>query len=165
MKKYIPNILTVFRLFSAFLLLLFPTHSAKFLFLYFLCGISDIADGAFARKFNSESKVGAKLDSCADFVFSVTAAAKFIPVMNLPLWFFAIISCLAAFKIFSFTLLRIKSGFSALHSVSNRLVGLLIFIFLPFSSKSYFGYLAAISCAAAVISIITDLKSAISNTK
>jgi CDP-diacylglycerol--glycerol-3-phosphate 3-phosphatidyltransferase len=39
---------------------------AVFLTLYALCGLTDVADGIVARKTNTQSKTGARLDTIAD---------------------------------------------------------------------------------------------------
>ena len=47
-----------------------------------------MADGTIARKTNTDSKFGARLDSVADFIFVVAALIKLLPAMHIPqcLW-------------------------------------------------------------------------------
>ena len=63
------NLITVFRIISSLLLLLVPTFSFGFYFLYLFAGFTDMMDGAVARKRNTVSEFGSTLDTVADFVF------------------------------------------------------------------------------------------------
>ena len=69
MIKHIANILTGCRILGSILLLFFPVFSLAFYIIYLLCGFSDMIDGTIARKTNSASEFGAKLDTVADLVF------------------------------------------------------------------------------------------------
>ena len=67
MKKYIANIITGSRVAFSLPLLFIPLSSAWFYIFYLLCGLTDMIDGAIARKMGAVSKFGAKLDTVADF--------------------------------------------------------------------------------------------------
>ena len=69
MKRYAANIITGFRIVFSILLLMFPAFSSGFYFMYLAGGITDMIDGAVARKTNSVSSFGSRLDSLADFIF------------------------------------------------------------------------------------------------
>lgn len=69
MKRYAANIITGFRIVFSILLLMFPAFSSGFYFMYLACRITDMIDGAVARKINSVSSFGSRLDSLADFIF------------------------------------------------------------------------------------------------
>lgn len=69
MIKNVANILTGFRILGSILLLFFPVFSEAFYSIYLLCGFSDMIDGTIARKTNSASELGAKMDTVADLVF------------------------------------------------------------------------------------------------
>lgn len=77
--KYIPNMITSVRLFSA-LILFFLTvadglsASALFLPLFVAAGISDMLDGYIARRFQWCTKFGANLDSISDLTLYIAAA-------------------------------------------------------------------------------------------
>lgn len=64
----IPNILSLYRLFSFPFVMIFVFTGEKNLFVFFIClnFITDIADGWIARRFNQITKIGATLDSLAD---------------------------------------------------------------------------------------------------
>ncbi len=69
MKRYAANIITGFRIMFSILLLMFPAFSSGFYAMYLVGGITDMIDGAVARKTNSVSSFGSRLDSLADFIF------------------------------------------------------------------------------------------------
>lgn len=57
------GILTVSRIFLSFLLLCTRPLSCPFYILYVLAGFTDMIDGIIARKTNTASEMGAKLDT------------------------------------------------------------------------------------------------------
>ena len=71
-KKYFPNILSLFRIFCIipFLFYIYKQRFFIALIVLFLGSISDFLDGYIARKFNVESDLGALLDPLADKLFS-----------------------------------------------------------------------------------------------
>ena len=77
MLKYVPNMLTITRLILIpFIVFYIFTGNYILAFILFtISGITDIADGCIARKFNLVSNVGKLLDpladnSCMDFTYS-----------------------------------------------------------------------------------------------
>ena len=60
------NIVTCIRIVLSFTLLFLPALSPAFLFVYIAAGVSDMIDGALARKTDTVSEFGAKLDTVAD---------------------------------------------------------------------------------------------------
>lgn len=68
MKKYVPDILSGMRIAGALAMIFQRAFSVPFYVLYVFCGVSDIADGFFARKFNAQLETGAMLDSAAEYV-------------------------------------------------------------------------------------------------
>ena len=68
MKKYIANIVTGSRKIFSLPLLLVPLLSVWFYLLYLFCGLTDMIDGAIARKTGAVSKFGARLDTVADLL-------------------------------------------------------------------------------------------------
>ena len=69
-KKYfnVANIITGIRIICSIAILFFPALSPAFYVLYIIAGISDMIDGAVARKTGTVSEFGSKLDTAADFV-------------------------------------------------------------------------------------------------
>ena len=78
MIKNVANILTGFRILGSILLFFFPVFSEAFYGIYLLCGFSDMIDGTIARKTNSTSEFGSKLDTVADLVFVAVSLIKLL---------------------------------------------------------------------------------------
>ncbi len=133
MKKRLPNILTLFRIFGAAALLFLAPLKPPFLAVYFLCGVSDILDGFLARRWKVSSHAGALLDSVADFVLVAVLLYVFIPYYNWPNWILIWIASIALVRIAALIVCRIRfRKFAFLHTVSNKATGtaLLCFPFL-----------------------------------
>jgi CDP-diacylglycerol--glycerol-3-phosphate 3-phosphatidyltransferase len=86
--KYVPNTLSVTRIFLVLTLLVLwfflPygfVMSPLFLIIYTLAGITDMLDGPIARKFNVATPLGANLDGLADYAFIVVAIFLIVPVL------------------------------------------------------------------------------------
>lgn len=128
--KYIPNILTLSRIFFSLFLIYLNPKNLLFIFIYIICGISDILDGFIARKINATSNIGAKLDSIADIIIIFVILFKFLPTTNLDLfmilWFVGIffIKICCIFIVFC----RFKE-FRIVHTYMNKLTGILIFVY------------------------------------
>ena len=131
MTKHIANILTGSRIFGSFLLLFFPAFSLDFSVTYILCGFSDMIDGAIARKTNSTSKFGSQLDTVADFLFVVVSLFKLLPEIHIPGWLWIWGGVIAIIKIGNIIWGYVSNKqFLSLHTVMNKVTGLLLF-FLP----------------------------------
>ena len=83
MKKHIPNIFTIFNLILGWLAIFFSYKFSFKISIYCIlfASIFDYLDGFAARKLNVESKLGAQLDSLADFITFGIAPA--IMIFNL----------------------------------------------------------------------------------
>ena len=118
MKKYIANIITGSRVAFSLPLLFIPLSSAWFYIFYLLCGLTDMIDGAIARKMGAVSKFGAKLDTVADFVFMFVCSIKILPLIHIPVWLWVWIIVVALIKIFNITLVFIhKKKLISIHSM------------------------------------------------
>ena len=114
-------------------------------------------DGTIARKTNSTSPFGSRLDTIADFVFVVAAIFKLLPVIHLPGWLWFWIGVIAIIK-----LANIAWGFVrrkklvALHTVLNKTTGLLCFL-LPLALQLIEPtYSFAVVCIIATIAAIQE---------
>ena len=157
MKKHLANIITALRICCSGALLCVPVRSAGFWLLYLLCGLSDMADGPVARKSGSCSRFGEKLDSAADLVFIVSAAAKLLPGLRLPAWLWIWVAVISLVKIGNIALRRIlRQARVTLHTPWNRLTGLLLFLLPLTLSFVEITYSAAAVCAAASIAAVHE---------
>jgi len=84
MKKYIPNILTTYRLIVALLIpFLFFKNYYKLLTVLFITALmSDAIDGVLARKWNVTSTYGKLCDMIGDKLLALTSSATFIIAVN-----------------------------------------------------------------------------------
>ncbi|OOM82408.1 CDP-diacylglycerol--glycerol-3-phosphate 3-phosphatidyltransferase [Clostridium puniceum] len=110
--KYIPNLITITRIIMTFLFI----HAIEEQFVYgqnlnlyltilfsAIC-LSDFVDGKIARKTNSTSIIGAKLDVFADLLYIILSYITLINIKILPFWFLVFVS-------FKFTEFIITSKF------------------------------------------------------
>lgn len=151
------NTITFFRMAAGIALLFCPIFSPAFYALYIAAGLSDMLDGFVARKTNTASRFGARLDTMADFVFVVVCLIKLLPVLHIPAWLYAWIGIIALIKV-----VNIISGFAvqkklvAVHSVMNKVTGALLFL-LPLTIPILpLKYSAIIICAAATFAAIQE---------
>ena len=123
------NSITGIRILCSIALLLCPVFSVAFYSLYIAAGLTDITDGWVARKTNTVSEFGSKLDTIADFIFVVVCLFKLIPVLDVPIWLYSWIGIIALIKI-----INIVSGyvmqkqFVVIHSMMNKVTGILLFV-------------------------------------
>lgn len=103
-KVLIPNILTVTRLvFSPIIIILGITKLYKVaVILAIIAAITDFFDGKLARKWNTVTDLGAKLDSISDKVFSISLLVflLFKNVVFVPILFLEIV--IASFNFYSY---------------------------------------------------------------
>ena len=76
------NIITGVRILCAAALLFCLPFSHAFYVLYVAAGVSDMIDGATARKTNTASEFGAGLDTAADFLLVAVCLIKLLPILT-----------------------------------------------------------------------------------
>ena len=129
MKKHIANILTGCRILGSILLLFFPAFSLAFYITYLFCGFSDMIDGTIARKTNSTSELGAKIDTAADLVFVTVSLIKLLPTIHIPQWLWIWGVVIAMIKIGNIIWGYVsKKQFISPHTIMNKITGLLLFL-------------------------------------
>lgn len=122
------NIIKGIRVLCSIVLLFCAALSPAFYAWYIMAGASDVLDGWIARLTNSTSDLGAKLDTAADCFFVMVCLIKLLPALAIPLWVYFWTGIIAAIK-----LINILYGFTqqkqfvAVHSISNKLTGALLF--------------------------------------
>ena len=123
------NIITGFRLAASLALLFCPVFSLPFFALYLMAGISDMVDGVVARRTNTASEFGARLDTAADFVFVVACLIRLLPVMDMPTWLYVWIGVIAMIKGINIVSgVVMQKRLVTVHTVMNRVTGALLFV-------------------------------------
>ena len=92
------NTITFFRIAAGIVLLFCPAFSPAFFVFYIAAGLSDMLDGFVARKTDAVSKLGARLDTVADFVLVVVCLIKLLPALRIPAWLYVWIGIIALIK-------------------------------------------------------------------
>ena len=158
MKKYIANTITACRILCSILMLLFSVFSTQFYILYLFCGFSDMVDGTIARKTNSDSEFGARMDTVADFVFVVISLIKLLPIIHIPRWLWIWVSVIAIIKIWNIIWGYVyKKQFTSLHTIMNKVTGLILFLLPLTLSFVELKYSPLVVCSIATFSAIQEV--------
>ena len=151
------NIITSIRIICSISLFFCPALSIPFYGLYIIAGFTDMIDGTVARKTNTVSEFGSKLDTVADFVFAVVCLIKLIPVLNIETWIYIWIAVIVVIKV-----INIASGYMmqkklvAVHSVMNKVTGALLFT-LPLTLRFIeLRYSVIVVCAVATFAAVQE---------
>lgn len=93
MLKYVPNTLTIIRflLIPIILIGLFTENYITSLILIFITGLTDVADGCIARKYNLVSNFGKLMDPLADKLTLVSILTALVVLHIIPLWILLIV--------------------------------------------------------------------------
>lgn len=166
MKKQLANIVTLSRIVCSIWLLMLPLFSLRFYVVYLFCGFTDMIDGTIARKTQSVTELGSRLDSVADFIFVVVAFVKLLPVIILPNWLWGWIAIIALIKTVNIVYGIISERRLAIeHTLMNKIAGFALFLLPLILSFVELKYSAIIVCFIASISAIQEGKHIIVNGK
>ncbi len=151
------NIITGIRIVLSVVLLFCPVFSPAFYALYLTAGVSDMIDGTVARKTGTVSVFGSKFDTAADFVLVVVCLIKLIPVVHVPVWLIVWIIVIAVIRAVNLICGYVmRKEIVVLHTVMNKVTGILLFI-LPLTLTIIdLKYSGAIVCAAATFAAIQE---------
>lgn len=95
------NMITGCRILCSLFLLFIPAFSPLFYILYCVAGVTDMIDGTVARKTNTASEFGCKLDTIADIVYIAVCMIKLLPFLMIPTWLYLWIGIIAIIKVFN----------------------------------------------------------------
>lgn len=128
--KHVANIITISRIILSILLICLLNNRLLFLIVFIICGISDVIDGFIARKTNTGSTLGARLDSFADLLlFGITTVCIIVwageDLKDLLPYLAVVI--LIRFANMAIAALKYHS-FAIIHTWGNKLTGILVFI-------------------------------------
>ena len=151
------NLISGIRIALSAALLFCPPFSRMFYGLYLAAGLSDVLDGAVARRTNTVSDFGATLDTIADFVFVVVCMVRLLPALAIPLWLYGWIGLIVLIKC-----INIVSGYVmqkklvALHTTMNKVTGFLLFVLPLTATFASLTVSAAVVCAAATFAAVQE---------
>lgn len=155
--RTIPNWISLSRVILSIVLIFIKPLSIAFYAIYIICGFSDIIDGFIARKTGSTSKLGAKLDSIADFIMVAVLLVVLYPIINLTNKMVIWVILIGIIRLASmFIALKKYKTFAFIHTYGNKFTGIALFIFplfLPFIDTTVLIY---IICVVASVSAIEE---------
>ena len=155
--KRLANSITFFRILCSIALLFFSAFSRLFYALYITAGVSDMVDGWVARRTQTASELGSKLDTIADGVFIIACLVKLLPVLDIPVWLWAWIGIIALIKVINIISgLIVQKRFVSVHSTMNKVTGLLLFVLPLTLSFIDLKYSAAVVCIFATFAAIRE---------
>lgn len=149
------NIITSIRIVCSIALLFCPVFSPAFYVLYITAGLSDMADGAVARKMGTASEFGSKFDTAADFVLVAVCLIKLISAISVPTWLIIWIIMIAVIKAISLISgYVLRKEIVVLHTMMNKVTGVLLFVLpltLTFNDLKYSGIIVSAAATFAAI--------------
>ena len=151
------NTITFFRIAVSIVLFFCPVFSPAFYVFYIAAGLSDMLDGFVARQTDTVSKLGARLDTIADFAFVVICLIKLLPVLHIPAWLYAWIGIIALIKVVNIIFgYAVQKKLVAVHSGMKNATGAMLFL-MPLTIPAVgLKYSAVIVCAAATFAAIQE---------
>ena len=159
-NKNLPNILSYARIAGTIWLILMKPLTPLFLTIYTITGVTDVLDGAIARKYGTTSEKGAKLDSIADLLFYTLILIRIFPVMwvTLPKKIWIMVGAILLVRFVSYgTAAKKYHRFASLHTYLNKVTGLMVFL-VPYAiiSPAAIPYCWSV-CVVAMIGSIEEL--------
>ena len=151
------NLVTTVRILCSIALLFCAALSPWFYVLYITAGVSDMVDGWVARKTNTVSEFGSKLDTVADILFVVACLVKLLPVLHLPVWIYVWVGFIACIKVFNIVYSYVvRKQFLTDHSILNKVTGALLFLLPLTLSVIDVKYSAAVVCVVATVAAVKE---------
>ena len=151
------NLITGCRILCSIIMIFFSAFSVTFYVLYLAGGVTDMVDGLVARKTNTVSKMGSRLDSIADVFFVAVSLFKILPAVDISTWLWIWIAVIAAIKV-----INILSGFLsqkrfvAEHTIMNKVTGFLLFLLPLTLTVIELNYSGAVVCCIATFAAIQE---------
>lgn len=150
-KRKVVSTFTIFRMTLVLLLpamLMFTSSDSEkvcipFWGLYFLGGLSDVADGYLARKWQVASEKGAKMDTWADLSFMLGTIIYLVVATEIEnysaaftvvfmVWMGIGIAVIALIRFISMAVCENRFGkFTGIHTIANKVAGVMLFLTVP----------------------------------
>ncbi len=114
-------------------------------------------DGTVARKTGTANDFGSKFDSIADFIFVAVCLIKLIPLLTIEKWLLIWIVLITVIKVINILFIIKKfKRIVFLHTILNKITGLLTFILPLTFSFLDFRYTSIVVCIIATIAAIQE---------
>ena len=157
LKSNVANFITCIRIACSVAMLFCPVFCVAFNVLYLVAGVSDMVDGFVARKLHTESKLGSALDSVADIVFVAASLVKILPALEVPMWAYIAAAAIAVVRVNNVAVGYMRQRrFVAMHTVMNKLTGLLLFVFPMTAQAIDVRYTASVVCVIAAVAAVQE---------
>ncbi|WDV44318.1 CDP-alcohol phosphatidyltransferase family protein [Clostridiaceae bacterium M8S5] len=163
-KKILANCITIIRIPLALFLFFIRPFSMPFYIIYLICGLSDMFDGYIARKTCTESIIGEKLDSVADFIMFTVVFIIFSPIILITNVIIIWIITIFIVRLVLIIIAYIKYKKLMAHSRLNKFTGLLLFSFPIVYIYTQSNLVIYILCIIASISTVDELVKQIHST-
>lgn len=151
------NLITYSRIILSLIMLRYPACAPPVYCCYLFAGFSDMIDGTIARRCGTVSDFGAGLDTIADLIFVIVSAYKFLPILNLPIIVWIWTGVIAVIKIINIISGYVmKKRFVSVHTIANKLTGVLLFVFPLSAAMMDIRYSATVVCVAATFAAIHE---------
>lgn len=116
-----------------------------------------MVDGFVARRTNSESRFGERIDSLADIVFVAVCLCKLLSVIDLPVWVCVWAAVIALIKVVSVVIgFVLAHSFLSLHTMMNKITGFTLFLFPFLVGIKGINIVAASVCVLASLAAIQE---------
>lgn len=161
------NIITILRILGTLLLSVTEPLSAEFYVVYSFTGLTDVLDGYIARRTNTVSEFGSKLDSAADLMFYGIMVYRLLPILSelLPTGIWYVLIGILILRVFTYVFTAVKyKEFMSNHTYFNKMTGLCTFI-VPYviHFHSVLITVCSLTCVICVIASVYDFILAIKN--
>ena len=161
MRKFgLANCVTALRVIGAIALAFVAPMSKGFYLIYWVCGVSDAADGWIARRTGSASEFGARLDSVADLTFYGVLMAKLLPTLceRLPKEMWWAVGAVVLLRLCAYGVAAVKyRRFASLHTWMNKLTGAAVFAIPCILPLTAFLPLCGLACGIAGLAALEEL--------
>jgi len=154
----VANLITLLRMVLVLGFFIVEPFTFYFYALYIICGFSDMVDGYIARKTNTTSDFGAKLDTIADLEMVLVLLIILLPKIHLDTHYLIWMIIIIIIRLCSMIVVYTKyKQFGILHTYLNKVTGLLLFAFPLYYNTAYINIGGLLLCGFATLSALEEL--------
>lgn len=114
-------------------------------------------DGTVARKTDTVSEFGSRLDTIADIIFVAVCLIKLLPTLTISVWLWIWIGAIAVIKAINVILgYIVQKKFVSEHTIINKITGAILFIFPLTLSFINLNYSVSVICIIATFAAIHE---------